>query len=294
MSEPIAKHQIFEYDGKNPFHIYNLRGELDVNMEELLNHWHTELELAFITRGKSIHYVDGNRIEAGPGNLVVVNSESVHNIIPDTSVYDGSNRELAVIIIISFEYVKSLIGDAEALYFLQPQGTVSDELREILMKISEYANWKEREPYDELYIKGLISMLIFQLCKNGVEKREHALPVNFQRNVERLRGVISYIEQHYKEPMCQAEVAAKFYFSREYFSRFFKKSTGYTFVEYVTMYRVNKARLELLDTSKNILDVALENGFSDSRRFINAFRKQYGTTPLQYRKQAKHAAKNKQ
>lgn len=46
------------------------------------------------------------------------------------------------------------------------------------------------------------------------------------------------------------------------------------------------ARNELLKTERTVLDIALDNGFSDARGFINAFKRQYGTTPLQYRKSA--------
>lgn len=79
-------------------------------------------------------------------------------------------------------------------------------------------------------------------------------------------------------------MAEKFYFSKEYFARFFKKNTGMTFVQYLTKYRIQKARFQLIHSDASMLDIALDNGFCDDRRFILAFKSQYGITPFQYRK----------
>ena len=60
-----------------------------------------------------------------------------------------------------------------------------------------------------------------------------------------------------------------------------------TFMKYVTNYRVQKAQKDLLGTGKSILEIALDNGFSDDRGLINAFKEIYHTTPFQYRKMVK-------
>jgi AraC-like DNA-binding protein len=57
-----------------------------------------------------------------------------------------------------------------------------------------------------------------------------------------------------------------------------------TFKEYLSDYRVNMARNDLLNSDKSILEIALECGFTDARGYINAFKKIYGTTPFHYRK----------
>ena len=126
------------------------------------------------------------------------------------------------------------------------------------------------------------------MYEEGVTNREHAYDINYLKNIERMKGVIQYVENHYTEPISQSAVAQKFYFSREYFSRYFKKTCGMTFTDYVTQYRLQKAKEDLIGSSASILEIALKNGFSDERRFINSFRKWFGTTPLQYRKKVKN------
>ena len=110
------------------------------------------------------------------------------------------------------------------------------------------------------------------------------IQINTQRDTERIRGILFYVHENYAQNLIQYEVAKKFYFSREYFSKFFKKYTGMNFKEYLTRYRLMKTEKPLLTTDITILNIALEHGFSDERQMINAFKKYYGITPNQYRK----------
>ena len=48
--------------------------------------------------------------------------------------------------------------------------------------------------------------------------------------------------------------------------------------------RVSKAFRDLLETDYSVLEIAMRNGFSDTRSLINVFRDTYGMTPSQYRK----------
>ena len=74
-------------------------------------------------------------------------------------------------------------------------------------------------------------------------------------------------------------------FSTYFFCRFFKKYTGATFSQYLAKYRVLQAEQLLAQTSKKISEIALETGFADEGSFIQCFRKYYGCTPRNYRKE---------
>lgn len=100
----------------------------------------------------------------------------------------------------------------------------------------------------------------------------------------KMMSILRYIDGHYREPLSQADIAARFYFTPQYFARYFKQCTGMTFTEHLTGRRIHQARKELLQTDKLIGNIALDNGFSDERSFICAFKKIYQLTPMQYRK----------
>lgn len=282
MSEPIVKHQLFDYDEDNPFHIVNIEGPV-VYEEYLVNHWHTEMEIVYDVRGYSMRYIDGVCYQAEPDSLVVVNPESIHSIIPDRSVIHQQGV-IAIVLIISYDFVKDYFPNIEDNYFIITDKINMSEVKRIMLSISDKAKETVFHSHDIFFLKGLVLELFYYLCQDGYRKRENVLTINHQKNNERLRGVIQYVERHYMEPITQSDTARQFYFTKEYFSRFFKKSTGVNFKEYLTRYRIIKSRQELLNTDHSILEIALNNGFSEERRLINSFKKIYGITPLQYRK----------
>lgn len=132
---------------------------------------------------------------------------------------------------------------------------------------------------------SLLNKLLYLVCKNGLREKNSIVTISGKKNADTLRGILEYVSAHYREPVQQMEIAREFFFTRESFSRFFKRNTGMTFGEYLRLYRVKMARKELVESDRLILDIAVDNGFSDARGFINTFKSVYGTSPLQYRKQ---------
>lgn len=283
MSEALAKHQLFEYSGEQPFHIYEVRGSTDTG-DLLLNHWHEELEIAYLFMGHSRHYINGECVEAQPGRLIVTNSEYIHNIIPD-QVMKETSEVAAVVIIIHPKFIEDNFPEYREIYFTNDKPVASPEIKQTIEKMVAYS--KKDEEYHHLYGRSLVLELLYLMCKEGTVRREQVDNVNVLKNIERMKGVIQFIEKHYAEHISQTEVADRFYFSSVYFSKYFKKCTGMTFTDYLTTYRVEQARHALLYTDKSVSRIAMENGFSDDRRLIIAFKKKYGTTPLQYRKREK-------
>lgn len=288
MSEPLARHQVFEYREEEPFVVLNARNgnSGEEHTKSLLNHWHEEHEVAYIIGGASRHYIDGKCVRGVPGKAVVVNCGCLHNIIVD-EIPEGEKKLRCIVVLISREFIEAYFPMYRSVVFTNDADQASPELAEAILKLHQYSKETERTEYDSLYVKSLLLMILYQLCRQGTCSREDAAEVNYQKNIERLRGMLQYVENHYAERITQAEVAEKFYFSKEYFSRFFKKSTGMTFTEHLTKYRVQKARTELLETSASILEIAMHNGFCDERGFINAFKVEYNLTPFQYRKMIK-------
>lgn len=282
-------HQIIKYEKDIPFSVVNIYN--NKNQNDVLEHWHPEMEIVYNIAGNAEHYIDGKYYRANPGDLILINSESVHKVIPDKSEKNNGNC-IAVVLIIHPSLLEEIIPNYHEVYFVYNENLNMEEISKIMKQLIKFEN--EDELYINRYlIKGLIYQLFHWLCKDGMIEKNILISVNSQKNMERLRGIIQYIHDYYKEPLTQREVSNKFYFTREYFSRFFKQNTGITFKEYLTKYRASMACKELMGTDKTISEIALDNGFADSRSLINAFNSIYGITPLQYRLTKKNLKKVK-
>ena len=87
-----------------------------------------------------------------------------------------------------------------------------------------------------------------------------------------------FLELHYRDPITLDGAAAYMHYSRFYFAHRFTEITGQSFLDYVTLFRLEKARA-LLENGSSVLDTALLCGFGCTRSFSRAFRKHFGCAP---------------
>lgn len=286
-------YQVIDYTKKLPFRIHNIRRAYIMDefgdSKNVLDHWHWELEITYTYVGHAHHYIDGICYEANPGSLFIVNAESIHKVISDIEIPKDVDV-VATVIQVNPEFMGQILDNFGSRYFIAEPAIQKRDYEKIMKSFCKYA---DRDSYQELERLSLLSTLfdlLSRLCGEFLYEKESIFPINSQKNLERLRGIMNYINDHYKESLLQREVAERFYFSKEYFSRFFRKNTGMTFKEYLMRVRVKSAREAVVRTDDSMLEIALESGFTDSRALIIAFRAVYGETPYQYRK--KYASAN--
>ncbi len=95
--------------------------------------------------------------------------------------------------------------------------------------------------------------------------------------------IIDMIQRHYDTDMTLEECASRLHYNANYISSVFRKETGCSFSEYLTMYRFNMAKKWLAGTEMPIKDIAAKLRYNNPQNFIRSFRKQEGITPGQYR-----------
>ena len=285
MREPLAKHEIIEYQHNEPFFVARA-DRANADRQYVQNsHWHEELELSYILRGHYRHFIDGEYVEAEPGRLIITNCESVHRIDLTGAFDDPEEPAEAVVLIVHNRFIEENFPEYRDFQFTNEKRQARPEIREIMLKFSEYRSREEHAPHEHLYMRGLLLQLLYYLYQEGNVSRKQESGAERRAQVQTLKEILQYVENHYRESLSQASIAREFFFTPQYFAHYFKKCTGVTFTEHLTAYRLQQARLELLHTDKRIGDIARDNGFNDDRSFINAFKKRYQSTPLQYKKQ---------
>jgi AraC-like DNA-binding protein/ligand-binding sensor protein len=97
-----------------------------------------------------------------------------------------------------------------------------------------------------------------------------------------------FINEHKTEEISLDDVARRVNMSTFYFCKMFKKATGVTFTEYLSLVRVTKAKNLLLNPNLRISEIAFEVGFQSLTHFNRVFRKIIGQSPTQYRAKLPH------
>ncbi|MEW6187085.1 MAG: GyrI-like domain-containing protein [Thermodesulfobacteriota bacterium] len=102
----------------------------------------------------------------------------------------------------------------------------------------------------------------------------------------RLNRAIDYIQDHYSEDLNLTGLAGIACFSKYHFHRLFRELTGETVTEFLRRIRLEKAAVKLiLETDKDITEIALDCGFSSSQNFARSFKKYSGITPSSLRRE---------
>jgi AraC-like DNA-binding protein len=100
--------------------------------------------------------------------------------------------------------------------------------------------------------------------------------------------LLAYIADNIQLPLKLAELAEHASLSPYYFTRLFKKETGYTPHKYVLMARVNAAKFYLKSSMLSIKEITFACGFSSECSFCATFKRLAGTTPMTYRNSHTH------
>lgn len=125
--------------------------------------------------------------------------------------------------------------------------------------------------------KEKTSGLVSEICRQFSRFKDN-------KSTELKKGILNYVNSHFMESSMGLEaVADEFGITANYLSRFFKQETGCTFIQYVTMIRMDRAKDLLINSEMPVKDVVAESGYIDVANFVRKFKNYEGVTPGQYR-----------
>ncbi|OPH49328.1 hypothetical protein BC351_37265 [Paenibacillus ferrarius] len=94
-----------------------------------------------------------------------------------------------------------------------------------------------------------------------------------------------YIKERYHTNLSLEQICEAVAVSKSYFSYLFKKETGLSIWDYLTEYRIERAKALLLETKLKNYEIALEIGYENPSYFTKMFKKLNGIGPQEYRTQ---------
>ena len=227
-----------------------------------------EIELPILEGGTSYINDEHHRITcnsvicAKPGQLrhtkLPYRCYYIHMILSDGQLYDALQELPDFMEISNVSYIKELL---EQLYTLYNTG------------LSE----------DELMVQSLILKLVHFLRKNFLSIRSKNGLKGGNRQV--IEDTLEYIRENLTSEMDLAFLANRASFSKIYFHKLFKASTGRTIHQYIEEQRIKKAINLMISTDMTLSQIAYECGFSSQSYFCYALKRNTGLTPRAYTKE---------
>lgn len=266
-----------------PFNIYPCTIPLDFPAVPL--HWHKEMELIYIKKGKGLIQLETKSLEGEPGDIFVVTPGTLHAIhrIKGYSVeYENIIFEMGFLgegaaDLCAGEYLVPLAaGKLFPPVQIKEGEKQYDLLKMCLIQMEELCETKEKAY--ELGVKAAVLQLIFLLIKMYPSGKIVSSP-----DRERLKEVLQEISTKSSENLSVADMAEFCGWSSSHFMRWFKKMTGDSFTSYVNDRRLAEAAEALRQTDDKILTISQDAGFTNLSNFNRQFKKRYGVTPREYR-----------
>ena len=140
-----------------------------------------------------------------------------------------------------------------------------------------YTQFRDAAPVREALLNNHIVNLLTELLVG----REVASPG--ARSVGIIEDSVAYINDHLAQELSLAGLAAQAALSPFYFSRLFKKETGFSPHQYILATRISSAKFLLQSTGDSVKTICFTVGFTSESNFCTAFKKETGLTPSEYR-----------
>ena len=250
------------------------------------NHWHNSLEISYILEGEDSVRVNQKRRQLPPGSFAIVNPREIHSF--SSKVWCRS-----LLVQIPYSYLKKYIPEIDSIkFYISP--TLKDPL--LLNEVSKIRQdlyalcqlYPLPSPDAQLKVHSIIFDILYHL-KHSFSKEisPDEAGAASMKYMNRLGQIAAFIREHYMENLTLDEVAGYVNLNPDYFTRFFKKYMGMTFLEYLNSIRMENLFMDLMDTDLSIQQLLSIHGFTNYKLFMKMFRARYGTTPNELRKSSR-------
>ena len=251
-------------------------------------HSHDNLEMAFVLSGTGRYRVEGEIFSIQEGDLLIFNPGVRHQALycPEAQIH-------ATEFFVGFSDVQFAGLPANCMPL--PNHSVlfhtAGELRRRLHRICTSMQEEKTScrQYRYFMLKAYLMQMILLVIREQCQPVEHSKGRSFESVNKKylVEQIISYFEEHYSDKISLDQIAENMYLSPFYISKIFKSETGDTPIRYLIDIRLEKARALLEDGWQgSIQEVAARVGYDDAYHFSKLFKKRYGMSPSQARKNA--------
>lgn len=257
------------------------------NRHEELLHWQDEIEVIRIRRGEIHCHVNDSDFLLHPGEVCFINYEQMHRVYNleklacDMDVLTVKTTLLAQESALYNKYVKPVISDRD---FAHVQMSGRNSCARLISAFFDQLYDLARTQSDgfELDMIGYIFLMFRQLYL--AYRSQDMIPVTYSSEISLQRRMTDYIYENYAKKISLDDIASAAGVNRSKCSALFRKYAQKTPFEFLNSYRLEMAAKLLTDTEESALYISQTCGFSGQSYFNRMFMKEYGVTPLEWRK----------
>ncbi|MEM9649961.1 MAG: AraC family transcriptional regulator [Bacteroidota bacterium] len=248
-------------------------------------HFHPEYELVYIEGASATRHV-GDSISSFEGSDLVLIGSNIPHLNFDYGVQTDYIKDVLHIKPEFKDQFLASIPELQSIHVLFEKsrhgivftGETKKVIGERLKKLHLLSTF-------ELFMESI--SILKELAHSDEYFLLHERPfVNRYRKKEqdRLRGIHEFVDKNYQRKIEIAEVAELCNLGKEAFCRYFKKTTGNTFTNFLNQYRISQAQ-RLLLMGKNVGEACYECGFESLSYFNRTFKKISGENPSEFKRQ---------
>ncbi len=241
------------------------------------NHWHHHLEILHIEKGQILAIRGDRHYDLQVGDFFIVNSGQIHQT---KSKGQATNTMLQI----PMDFLANSIPDLDQVEFQEHLSARKLNSKREFIDLSAHLDLM-REVYNKKE-KGYVFMFnahlnrfLHDLYVHFSTRKKEPLAKPYSKNDQRLKQIILYVDQHYKDPISLKDISGYVALSPEYFCRTFKKEMGMTFIQYVNSVRLSHIYRALLDSNASITELQQQHGFTNYKVFNRMFKEAYGCKP---------------
>lgn len=258
------------------------------NRDYTAPHWHNGLEILYLLEGSEDCYLGEEEcIRMKKGDFLVINSRVVHSVQCPRQC-----REM--LIQIPYPMMKRFIPQIDGLEFVCEKITGKKQRMDTFLVESALSTLAElhpcQSPEETLEFYSQIYHLLAVLVKDfSVSVTSDKMEIS-EKYMERLGMITSYVKEHYMEEISLQEIARLVSLNPDYFTRFFKKYMGMTFLDYVNSVRMEHVVRDLQRTDLSVQKLLEIHGFTNYKLFMKMYKSRFESTPgkmRRYRKEQK-------
>ncbi|MGN6554676.1 MAG: helix-turn-helix domain-containing protein [Verrucomicrobiota bacterium] len=256
-------------------------------------HYHPEVELALIVRGRGMRFIGDSAEKFTDGDLCLVGANTPHCW---ASEKDSESGVQSIVVHFrpetwseNFWKLPELRGAtqllAEARRGLLIDGPTRRDVEKLMIIL-------QQEQAGSLQRLSTLLEILHSLAQSQdirpLAASTYEAPASAEVN-GKLGKILNYIHDHLGPDLTQSEVAKAVRLSPAAFSQFIRRSLGTSYVHYVNEIKIRNAARALLDTDQPITEIAYQAGFNNLSHFNAQFRRFRQLSPRAFRQQAQAA-----